>query len=43
MSGYLDDEGLRRDISQGKVRFLQEPFKMGTVARQVHAARSHRP
>jgi hypothetical protein len=42
MSGYLDDEALRRDVSQGKVRCLQKPFNMGAVAREVHAALSHR-
>jgi|APFre7841882654_1041346.scaffolds.fasta_scaffold118813_2 hypothetical protein len=42
MLGYLDDEALRRDFSQGKVRFLRKRFNTGAVAREVHAALSHR-
>jgi hypothetical protein len=42
MSGYLGDEALRRDFSQGNVRSLRKRFNMGAVAREVHSALSHR-
>ena len=41
MSGYTDDEAVRRGVSEGKVRFLQKPFDMIAVAREIRAALSH--
>jgi FixJ family two-component response regulator len=41
MSGYTDDEAMRRGVSEGKVRFLQKPFDMSSVAREIRAALSH--
>ncbi len=38
MSGYTDDEGVRRAIAAGQVRFLQKPFDMATLARELRAA-----
>ncbi len=42
MSGYTDDEAMRQGISAGQVRFLQKPFDMGALAREVAAALSRR-
>lgn len=40
MSGYTEDEGLRRWVSDGSVRFLQRPFDLETLGREVtHALR----
>jgi CheY-like chemotaxis protein len=36
MSGYAEDEAVRQKISQGRLRFLQKPFDMATLAREVH-------
>ena len=38
MSGYTEDEAVRRDVGGGTVRFLQKPFDMATLAREVRAA-----
>jgi PAS domain S-box-containing protein len=38
MSGYAQDEAVRRRISQGELRFLQKPFDMATVARELRDA-----
>jgi PAS domain S-box-containing protein len=38
MSGYAKDEVVRRNVSEGHVRFLQKPFDMETLAHEVHAA-----
>jgi two-component system, cell cycle sensor histidine kinase and response regulator CckA len=38
MSGYTEDEVVRRDIRNGHVRFLQKPFDSVTLAREVRAA-----
>ena len=38
MSGYAEDEALRRGIEAGHVRFLQKPFDMQTLAGAVRAA-----
>ncbi|HVN75082.1 MAG TPA: ATP-binding protein [Thermoanaerobaculaceae bacterium] len=35
MSGYSEDEAVRRAVSAGGVRFLQKPFDMATLARAV--------
>ncbi|MBI4916688.1 MAG: PAS domain S-box protein [Acidobacteria bacterium] len=37
MSGYTPDEAVRRGVSEGSVRFLQKPFDMDTVARELRA------
>ena len=38
MSGYTEDEAMRRGISAGEVRFLQKPFDMETLARELRSA-----
>ncbi len=38
MSGYAEDEAVRQRISEGRVRFLQKPFDMSTLAREIHEA-----
>ena len=38
MSGYAQDEAVRRGALTGRVRFLQKPFDMGTLAREIRAA-----
>ena len=38
MSGYTEDETLRRRIAAELVRFLQKPFDMARLAREVRAA-----
>jgi PAS domain S-box-containing protein len=38
MSGYTPDDALRWSISIGAARFLQKPFDMATLAREVCAA-----
>ena len=38
MSGYTEDEAVRRGIDEGSVRFLQKPFDMAALARAVSAA-----
>ena len=38
MSGYTEDEVVRRGIVEGSVRFLQKPFDMASLAREVRAA-----
>jgi two-component system cell cycle sensor histidine kinase/response regulator CckA len=38
MSGYTEDEAVRRGVSAGDVRFLQKPFDMDALAREVRAA-----
>ena len=37
MSGYSEDEAVRRAVTAGAVRFLQKPFDMATLARAVRA------
>jgi DNA-binding NtrC family response regulator len=37
MSGYADDEILRRGVSQGDTEFLQKPFTPEQLARKVRA------
>ncbi|MFI5165347.1 MAG: PAS domain S-box protein [Thermoanaerobaculales bacterium] len=41
MSGYTEDEAVRRGIATGKVRFLQKPFDMATLAQEIRAVLSH--
>jgi PAS domain S-box-containing protein len=38
MSGYTEDEALRRRAAEGEVRFLQKPVDLGTLAREVRDA-----
>jgi PAS domain S-box-containing protein len=38
MSGYAEDEAIRRGVFEGKLRFLQKPFDMVTLARELGAA-----
>ena len=38
MSGYTADEAVRQRIVEGHVRFLQKPFDMVTLTREVRAA-----
>ncbi len=42
MSGYNQDEAVRRGIGTGAVRFLQKPFDIVTLAREVRAALGER-
>ena len=38
MSGYAEDEVVRRDITAGQVRFLQKPVDLATLADEVRAS-----
>ncbi len=38
MSGYTEDEALRKRAAEGEVRFLQKPVDLMTLAREVHDA-----
>jgi PAS domain S-box-containing protein len=38
MSGYAEDEALRQSASIGSLRYLQKPFDMSTLARELRAA-----
>ncbi len=38
ISGYAGDEVLRREILEGRVRFLQKPVDLASLAREVRAA-----
>ncbi len=38
MSGYTEDEVVRRGITEGSVRFLQKPFDMASLAREIQSA-----
>jgi len=38
MSGYTEDAGLREQVCSGAVRFLQKPFTIAAVARELGAA-----
>lgn len=38
MSGYTDDDALRREVEACGVRFLQKPFEIGALARELRAA-----
>ncbi len=43
MSGYSEDETMRRGIRSGEVRFLQKPFDGHTLARAMRAALENEP
>ena len=43
MSGYTEDDVVRRGVTAGDVRFLQKPFDMDTLTREVRAALDERP
>ena len=38
MSGYTDDEEIRRRAAHGALRFLPKPVDLETLAHEVHAA-----
>jgi len=38
MSGYADDEAVRRGVSAGDTRYLQKPFDIASLVREVRAA-----
>ncbi len=38
MSGYTADEAVRRDVKKGALRYLQKPFDMEALARELRAA-----
>jgi PAS domain S-box-containing protein len=38
MSGYAEDEAIRRGVGGGWVRFLQKPFDLRTLAEEIAAA-----
>ena len=38
MSGYTEDEAVRRGVEEGAVHFLQKPFDVAALARAVRAA-----
>ncbi len=38
MSGYTDDEVLRRDVSHSESWYLQKPFSPGVLGRKVREA-----
>jgi PAS domain S-box-containing protein len=38
MSGYAEDVAVRRIVTMGHVNFLQKPFDMATLAREIRAA-----
>jgi two-component system cell cycle sensor histidine kinase/response regulator CckA len=40
MSGYTEDEAVRRGVGAGTLRFLQKPFDMRTLAREIRTALS---
>lgn len=37
MSGYPEDEKLRSDVARGTMHFLQKPFGMNTLAREIRS------
>jgi two-component system cell cycle sensor histidine kinase/response regulator CckA len=37
MSGYAEDEAIRRGVGGGWVRFLQKPFDLKTLAEEIDA------
>jgi CheY-like chemotaxis protein len=43
MSGYTDDEVLRRGVQQGETAFLQKPFTPDQLARKVRAVLDRSP
>ena len=38
MSGYPEDEAVRSGVDQGRVRFLQKPFDIARLAREIREA-----
>jgi PAS domain S-box-containing protein len=43
MSGYAEDEAVRRGIGKGNMRFLQKPFDMAHLAREIRHALTQPP
>lgn len=41
MSGYAEDEAVRRGVLDGSVRFLQKPFGAAVLERELCAAHGH--
>ena len=39
MSGYAQTDALRRVLSEGRARFLQKPFRVDALARELGLAR----
>ncbi|MFZ5787495.1 MAG: PAS domain S-box protein [Acidobacteriota bacterium] len=42
MSGYAEDESVRRSVRDGGIRFLQKPFDASTLASELRAALNRR-
>jgi two-component system cell cycle sensor histidine kinase/response regulator CckA len=42
MSGYSEDESIRERVKAGHLRFLQKPFSMATLARELRATLNDR-
>jgi DNA-binding NtrC family response regulator len=38
MSGYTEDEAVRRGVGAGTLRYLQKPFDVKTLAREIRTA-----
>ena len=43
MSGYTEDEAVRTGVGEGNVRFLQKPFDMTRLAREIREALEEAP
>ena len=43
MSGYAEDEAVRTGVGEGAIRFLQKPFDMARLAREIRGALSDAP
>ena len=43
MSGYTEDEAVRRGVDEGEVRFLQKPFDMAALALTLRTALAETP
>ena len=41
MSGYAQDEAIRRGVGEGAVRFLQKPFDLASLAQELESALAH--
>ena len=43
MSGYTEDDLVRETVSAGQVRFLQKPFDIDSLARELEAVMNEPP
>ncbi|MBI4917019.1 MAG: PAS domain S-box protein [Acidobacteria bacterium] len=43
MSGYTEDESVRRGVNDGSMRFLQKPFDINALARELSVALAEPP